>query len=103
MNDTLSANQLVAVNMRRLRKERGWLQEELGVKLGGWSKASVSAAERSVDSRRVRKFDIDEVISIAEVFGVTIDELIRPIPPCEQCGNEPPPGYTCNICGRPGV
>jgi hypothetical protein len=62
----------------------------------------VSAAERSVDGKRVRKFDIDEVARIADVFGVTIDELLMPPAPCPQCDGDPPPGFTCNTCGRSG-
>ena len=98
----LSANQLVAVNMRRLRKERGWTQDGLGEKLG-WGKSVVSTAERSVEARRVRQFSIEDVVLMASIFGVTIDELLQPVPLCDQCGNEPPEGFTCNTCGRPGT
>ena len=101
VSDALSANQLVAVNVRRLRKARGWTQQELGTKLG-WEKTVVSTAERSVSARRVRQFSIDDAVAIAEVFGVTIADLITPVPPCGQCGNNPPQGYTCNTCGRSG-
>jgi transcriptional regulator with XRE-family HTH domain len=97
---TLSAGRLVAFNMTRLRKERGWRQEELGVKFGGWSAASVSAAERSYESKRVKVFDIDEVVTLAGIFGVPIEELLKPVPQCEQCRNSPPEGFTCNTCGR---
>src|SRR5580704_18026639 len=69
---TVTVNQLVAYNMAFYRKAAGLNQEELGVRLGGWSAASVSAAERSWDSGRVKKFDADEVAGIAAALGVPV-------------------------------
>ena len=86
--------------MARLRRAAGMSQEEFGAKMGGWSVASVSAAERSVTGTRVKKFDMDEAVRIAGVFGVGVEELLKPVPLCEQCRNQPPEGYTCNVCGR---
>jgi hypothetical protein len=40
--------------------------------MGGWSVASVSAAERSWDGRRVRKYDADEVVRLAAALGVPV-------------------------------
>lgn len=95
----------VAANMRRFRRERGWDQAEFGAKLGGWSATSVSAAERSAESKRVKVFDIDEVILIAEVLGVAVTDLITPPPkppPCPCCHDEPPAGMICQNCGAEG-
>jgi transcriptional regulator with XRE-family HTH domain len=86
--------------MARLRKAAGMSQEEFGTKMGGWSAASVSAAERSVTGNRVKKFDMDEAVRIAGIFGVAVEELLKPVPLCEHCSNQPTPGYTCNVCGR---
>ena len=69
---TVTVNQLVAYNMAFYRKAAGLTQEELGARLGGWSAASVSAAERSWDSSRVKKFDADEIASIAAALGVPV-------------------------------
>lgn len=96
------ASRAVAANMRLLRKKRGWTQEELGERLGGWSMAAVSAAERSVDGKRVKIFDIDEICQLADLFDVTVADLITPIPPCRCCGDEPPPGMQCQVCGASG-
>ena len=62
-------SQVVAYNMAHYRRAAGLSQEQFGVRLGGWSAASVSAAERSWDGRRVRKFDADEVARIARAAG----------------------------------
>ena len=93
---------VVAANMARFRKARGWTQEDFGRRLGGWSKAAVSAAERSVDGRRVRAFAIDDVVKIAATLGVTVTDLITPAPPCEVCWDKPPAGMICQACGTHG-
>jgi len=74
----VSLSQLVAYNMAAYRKVAGLSQQELGELLGGWSAASVSAAERSWDSRRVKRFDADELMQIASVLGVPLIALFLP-------------------------
>ena len=105
LHQSRSAGINVAANMRALRRRRGWTQEELGERLGGWSKASVSAAEcsaKAVNSGRMRAFDIDEVVFIADIFGVSVEEMITPLPPCPCCHDEPAPGMACQECGASG-
>jgi transcriptional regulator with XRE-family HTH domain len=77
-SDRTLVNRVVAYNMTRWRKAAGLTQEELGQRLGGWSGASVSAAERSWDGKRVRKFDADEVAAIGAALGVPIVALFLP-------------------------
>lgn len=101
--DERPACRTVAANMRLLRRRYGWDQAELGQKLGGWSNASVSAAERSVGSKRVRIFDIDEVVQLAAVFGVTVADMLAPVPPCPCCQGKPPQGMKCQACGAAGA
>jgi transcriptional regulator with XRE-family HTH domain len=91
-------NQAVAANMTRLRSRAGLSQADLGKLLGGWSVASVSAAERSVAGKRVRRFDADEIVQIAGVLGVSPAELIMPPPVCETCEGMPPAGMQCMEC-----
>jgi transcriptional regulator with XRE-family HTH domain/cell division septum initiation protein DivIVA len=74
----LTVNRLVAYNMAAFRKAAGLTQEEVGERLGGWSGASVSAAERSWDGKRVKKFDADEIVAIAFALGVPISALFLP-------------------------
>jgi hypothetical protein len=73
----VTVNQLVAYNMAFFRKAAGLGQHEFGEPLG-WSAASVSAAERSWDSKRVKKFDADELVQIAAVLGVPLVALFLP-------------------------
>lgn len=69
----LSANQLVAFNMWRARRSSGWSQQEVAELLEkytgrSWSNASVSAAERSWQGGRPRKFDANEILALTKIF-----------------------------------
>ena len=98
--DTPPPSYWVAVNMRAYRKAAGLSQQELADKIG-WLKSVVCSTEANgAGAKRARKIGIDDVVRIAGVLGVTIEDLIRPIPPCETCGDAPPEGFTCNTCGR---
>jgi hypothetical protein len=63
--------------MAYFRKAAGLGQQEFGEPLG-WSAPSVSAAERSWDSKRIKKFDADEITQIAAVLGVPLIALFLP-------------------------
>jgi transcriptional regulator with XRE-family HTH domain len=75
-----TVNQLVGLNMKFFRQAAGLTQDELGQRLGGWSKGVVSAAERSWDSDRVRQFDADELAGIAGALGIPLAALFLPPP-----------------------
>jgi transcriptional regulator with XRE-family HTH domain len=74
----VTINQVVAWNMAYFRKAAGLTQEELGERLG-WSKAIVSAAERSWDSsNRVRQFSVDDLLGIAMALVLPLTALFLP-------------------------
>jgi transcriptional regulator with XRE-family HTH domain len=73
----VTANMVVGYNLAWFRRAAGVTQEELGEPLG-WTKVTVSAAERSWDGKRVRKFDADELLRIAGLFGIPIAALFLP-------------------------
>jgi transcriptional regulator with XRE-family HTH domain len=73
----------VASNLARVRKERGLTQRETVERLAPflahrWSVASLSAAERSVDGKRVKQFDADELIALSSVFDVPLAYWFQP-------------------------
>lgn len=75
--DALSANQLVALNLRRARELRGYTQDEAAEQLAPylgslWSKANFSAAERSLAGARIRNFTADEVLAFSLAFDLPI-------------------------------
>lgn len=75
---SVTINQVVGYNMSWYRKKAGLTQEDLGQRLGGWTKVAVSAAERSWDGKRIRKFDADELVAIARALGIPVPALFLP-------------------------
>jgi transcriptional regulator with XRE-family HTH domain len=79
----MSANQLVAYNLRRARQAYDWTQEQaaqalekyIGVR---WSVATWSAAETSTTSGRTREFSADEILAFAALFGKSVAYFFTP-------------------------
>lgn len=85
----MTANQLVAHNLRRAREARGWTQaiaaRELEPYLGReWSVASFSAAERSAEGGRRRVFSANELLAFACAFNKPIAWFFAPPPELED-------------------
>jgi hypothetical protein len=85
MRVLLTPNQIVAYNLAQARAWRDWTQEEAAEQLAPylgmkWSKASFSAAERSVDGERVRNFSADEIVAFARCFGLPVGFFFLPPP-----------------------
>jgi len=82
----LTPNQVIAFNLAQARREKGWTQDQASKALepylgSRWSKASYSAAERSMDGVRVRQFDADEIVAFARAFGLPVTWFFMPPPP----------------------
>ncbi len=64
----------VGATITRLRKERGWKQNELMAKMQVWGidigKSSISDLEGQ--NREIRS---NELLALADIFGVSIDQL----------------------------
>lgn len=71
---------IAAYNMARWRRAMGMTQDELGAELGGWTKGTVSAAERAWDGKegRGRKFDADLICDLAGIFAVPFAAFFLP-------------------------
>lgn len=78
----LTPNQAVAWNVAYYRVAAKLTQEELAARLG-WSKAIISAAERSLYPGRVRAFSVDDMAAIAGVLGIPLAALLIPPPGAE--------------------
>jgi hypothetical protein len=80
----MTANQVVAHNLRRAREEWNLTQEQAAVQLEPWlgtkwSKASFSIAERSVDAgARGRQFDANELLAFSLAFRRPIAWFFEP-------------------------
>ena len=65
-----SARELLALNMIRLRAERGWSQEALAFE-AGLHRTFIAHVER-----KTRNISLDNVEKIARAFGIGSDELL---------------------------
>ena len=62
----------VGKRIAELRKRKGWTQEELAKKIPGWTRSIVNNREHGI-----RAVTLQEAEELSEIFGITIDELIR--------------------------
>lgn len=84
------ADRLVA-----LRKEKGFSQEELADRLG-ISRQAVSKWEQALSSP-----DLDNLVSLAQLYGLTLDELVRvEAPEADACPGEGPDEGTKLFVGQ---
>jgi transcriptional regulator with XRE-family HTH domain len=79
----MTANRLIAYNLRALRTERGLTQDQASELLAPyveipWSRATFSAAERSAEGDRVRGFNADDVLALALAFEVPVTYFFLP-------------------------
>jgi transcriptional regulator with XRE-family HTH domain len=83
--DDLTPNAVIAWNVRRLRRDRGWTQAELAERLSErddkpWTFSMVSDAETAGRTDRDRQFTVNEVSVLARVFQVSVIALFVPDP-----------------------
>lgn len=77
---SLSARAVLAANVVRLRKERGWSQEELAFE-SGLHRTFIGHVER-----QIRNISLDNGENIARTLGVPIHALLVPE---EESGGKP--------------
>ena len=88
---SLSTNQVVAANLRLARERSGMTQTALAEKLSDltgrtYSKATISAMERSADKGQKRLFDVQELLEFARLFELPMGWFL--IPTEEQAGRQ---------------
>lgn len=84
---------IVARNIRQLRKARGWTAQQLAEQAPPLSRQAISRIENGD-----RGVSLDDAYALAEVFGVTVDQLATATA-CEVCHGCPPSGFACLACG----
>lgn len=78
----------LAEKIATLRKQRGWSQEELAARLGV-SRQSVSKWESAASVP-----ELDRVVELSRIFGITTDELLLDSPPALYFEPEPQEAQT---------
>jgi transcriptional regulator with XRE-family HTH domain len=86
---------IVGVNIRTLRRRKGWTQATLGELMGWHSASTVCAAEGRRDGRQ-RGFTATEIERLAAIFGISARQLTTR---CANCHSQPPAGFACLACG----
>lgn len=91
----ITANQLVAYNLRRVRESLEITQAEAALRLEPylgkrWSVASFSDAERSGGNGRTREFDANELLAFSRTFRKPIGYFFSPPDDLESVLAGPP-------------
>ncbi|MFJ2111971.1 MULTISPECIES: hypothetical protein [unclassified Streptomyces] len=78
-----TANEVVAYNLARARRTRGWTQAEAADRLQKksgktWNAATLGAAERTAKLGRTRQFDANELLTFSLVFDQPIAYFFLP-------------------------
>ena len=84
-------------NVRRLREERRWSYRDVEERLSRVGRAIPTVELGWIDAGE-RRVDVDDLVALAAVFGLTPGELLEPPAECKTCHGAPPPGFMCMEC-----
>jgi transcriptional regulator with XRE-family HTH domain len=84
-------------NIRRLREQRLWSYREVEERLAQAGRAIPVLAQSAID-RGERHVDVDDLVALATVFGLSPEDLLMPPATCETCHGAPPTGFMCLEC-----
>lgn len=85
-------------NVQRLREQRRYSYVELSERLARTGR-SIPVLGLSRLERGERRVDVDDLVALAAVFGLSPQQLLEPPAECENCHGAPPPGFICASCG----
>lgn len=91
----------VMQQVNALREKRGLSVRKLLGELQGRSVEITEDMIYTLFVGRTKHVRLDLAVAFADFFGVSLDELVRPIA-CTLCRDRPLRGYTCNHCGSSG-
>lgn len=102
-----TASDIVGARVRDLRKRCRWNMDELAERCARAGRPELTAnalyfleSGRRKDGDRTRNITVDELLVLADVFGLKVDDLLPGSPDdCRRCHGTPPFGYMCNTCG----
>jgi transcriptional regulator with XRE-family HTH domain len=88
----------VMSNVKRLREARGLSTEKLAAAVVAIGRPMHATAITKVEKGQ-RRVDVDDLMALATVLGVTPAYLLVPPAECATCHGAPPPGFACTKCG----
>jgi transcriptional regulator with XRE-family HTH domain len=78
------------------RAERGWSMRQLCARAGLPAEPS---AIRRIERGGGNGAGLNVAVPIARALGISLDGLDGP---CARCGDKPPAGFMCPVCGTEG-
>ncbi|MER5715735.1 hypothetical protein [Streptomyces sp. NPDC002132] len=84
-------------NVRRLREQRLWGYQEVEEHLAQAGHVIPALALSAIDAGE-RHVNVDDLVALAAVFDVGVEELLHPPADCETCHGAPPAGFMCLEC-----
>ncbi|MFH8737968.1 helix-turn-helix domain-containing protein [Streptomyces sp. NPDC017964] len=96
------AGRNVRNNVRRLREDRRWSYGEVADRTAR-AGHPIPVLELSGIDAGTRRVDVDELVALARVFGLSPEQLLEPPAECEHCHGAPPPGFICMECETTGL
>lgn len=97
-----AAGNNVRRNVRRLREHHRWSYREVERRLAQVGRAIPVLGLSAIDTGE-RRVDVDDLVGLAAVFDLGIEELLQPPPDCKNCHGAPPPGFICMECDTSGL
>lgn len=86
-------------NLRAYRTARGHSVQKIADQMTERGVAIERTVLANFESGRRQNISIAEVTALADVLGVTINDLIDDNGPCTTCYGSPPEGFICRSCG----
>jgi transcriptional regulator with XRE-family HTH domain len=95
------AGRNVRRNVRRLREQRQWSYREMEERLAHAGRTIPVLALSAIDAGE-RHVDVDDLVALAAVFDLGVEELLHPPTDCDTCHGAPPSGFMCMECETSG-
>lgn len=99
MTVTIYVDRITGSNIRLTRTRLGITYEQLAETLGDdwyFKLERVEAGEHFTEDGEYDPLTVVRLVRVAEALGVPAADLL---PPCLNCKDCPPEGFTCSACG----
>ncbi|MGW2550689.1 helix-turn-helix domain-containing protein [Streptomyces sp. NPDC001635] len=97
-----AAGNNVRRNVIRLRERRGWTYRDVEERLAQAGRA-IPTVELGWVEAGERPVDVDDLMALAVVFDLGVEELLQPPADCANCHGAPPNGFMCMECETSGL
>ncbi|MEV6181336.1 XRE family transcriptional regulator [Streptomyces sp. NPDC052015] len=89
-------------NVRRLREQRLWGYKEVEERLTRLGRPIPATGLSAIDAGE-RHVDVDDLVALAAIFDLSVEELLQPPADCGTCHGAPPRGFMCMECETSGL